>query len=845
MLSRGDAGRYPRPVRRALTYGLAVACFALLPALDWPGQSARLAAEFATASPARRLEIVLTLPVERAAGRAEVLTSALADEDPRVRRAALRSLRPSVDAALAGAVLPLLNSEQPAQREMAAEALGRLEVSSAVATLTRSLGDADPAVRRASITAVARLGGPDAVLSLLDRVNDPDATVRREAVSALGRSGDLRAVLPLTGALQDPVTPVRLEAIAALGALHDRRAIRGLQGLIGDPNLELALAAVRVLGSLGDAAVPCLDDLAALALRSAPERDGPSRSALARAALEALGQIGGAGAASVLARALVAARDASEAHLAAAGLRRLGRVAEGEVSRLAAAPSGVFEAALSALGGIGGPEATRALVRLAEGPEGLTAPAHRPALLAALGQTADPQARALLVDTLARSTRDRDPHRVAMVLSALGQWSLRADGFDPLSVDVVMASLGVLDPRAVTELEAALRLLGRSENPRVLNTILAFRGHPQQSVRVVCIEALGRLGDAATASLVDALGDPSSRVRGAAADALATGPSLERLEALCDALESARALDRSAGLRAAGRIVAALAPRAPRVDRALARLVAFDDPRSEARSAALYDALGSPRAFEHSAVRALLTAPSATARLDAARRDALGHALVAPEPALLAPSRRDAGAARGPDGTTLAARWHLGRLGPNTDALGDALDDADDGLAGTAAGGLALAAETALAPELVRRLCALRGRASLYAQVNATHALARHRARCDDRPRQVVAPLLRAAEARWASSLAQSPEALERCAAADPSPSAAGWCRSWREPSAPRTLDVAVLGPDGEALGDTTVVLVRPDGVLRMVAPGPDGWVHERPVGAGEFSVRSPDGLSH
>jgi hypothetical protein len=171
-------------------------------------------------------------------------------------------------------------------------------------------------------------------------------------------------------------------------------------------------------------------------------------------------------------------------------------------------------------------------------------------------------------------------------------------------------------------------------------------------------------------------------------------------------------------------------------------------------------------------------------------------------------------------------------------------------VAGAAAGALALGP---VGDDTARsRLCARVAAGHPLVRSNAAHALAVQGWRCDGvDPASLVArersPLLRAAAARWLRRIApEAPataRALARCAAHDPDAQTRAACEPPRGATISR-IDVRVLGNVSEGTAPARVVLVRPDGVLRWAVPGPDGWLHERPVPAGDFRVMTPEALA-
>jgi HEAT repeat protein/peptidoglycan/xylan/chitin deacetylase (PgdA/CDA1 family) len=87
--------------------------------------------------------------------------------------------------------------------------------------LTAALSDADPMVRRYAIYGLQRLGAPTSAAGILPLLADKDPWVQKNAVVALGRLKSREAVQPLVGLLKDDDIQVRLVAIIALARIGD------------------------------------------------------------------------------------------------------------------------------------------------------------------------------------------------------------------------------------------------------------------------------------------------------------------------------------------------------------------------------------------------------------------------------------------------------------------------------------------------------------------------------------------------------------------------------------------------------------------------------------------------
>ena len=210
-----------------------------------------------------------------------LLHEALGDDEPLVRRAALRAMaswaRPedvsrlvsiilSSDdelALLGGAALDRLARESPAELRGFAETvsldgerahalldtLAAVEGEAAFERLSFALRSTWPRLRRAAVNALARIGGQKAADEIQFALMDDDLDVRSTAARALGmlRSED-GAAIGVDALLRSLETdePLLLASIArALGNSLDPRAIDPLRELIAHGEAQVAIAALE------------------------------------------------------------------------------------------------------------------------------------------------------------------------------------------------------------------------------------------------------------------------------------------------------------------------------------------------------------------------------------------------------------------------------------------------------------------------------------------------------------------------------------------------------------------------------------------------------------------------
>lgn len=124
----------------------------------------------------------------------------------------------------------------PTVRAAAATALGRLN-DDGNGALSKALADVDPRVKLAAIRSATRINTFSDVASVTRLATDGDVVVRRNAAELLGHLRKPEGVDGLLALAKDPDPNVRNAACHALGALHDPRARPVLEDLSkNDPN---------------------------------------------------------------------------------------------------------------------------------------------------------------------------------------------------------------------------------------------------------------------------------------------------------------------------------------------------------------------------------------------------------------------------------------------------------------------------------------------------------------------------------------------------------------------------------------------------------------------------------
>lgn len=183
----------------------------------------------------------------------DVVYESLADEDPGVRREAIRLIARSQ--ATPGLLLTLeraLTDERELGRRSAAmEALASMG-KPALALLSRLASDPRVGVRRLAVDALGLSRLPESVDVLEKTARDPQAAVRSAALEAVARTGASRAPTILMRAVDDRAEQPAVVLAALLGLLHLEKvpSVHTLKRLALDA--LTAPPALRLLGRAGE-----------------------------------------------------------------------------------------------------------------------------------------------------------------------------------------------------------------------------------------------------------------------------------------------------------------------------------------------------------------------------------------------------------------------------------------------------------------------------------------------------------------------------------------------------------------------------------------------------------------
>jgi HEAT repeat protein len=440
-----------------------------------------------------------------------------------------------------------------------------------IVPLTSALADPDPGVRRAAAAALQAAPGDaakPAVPALIARaLGDPDADVRYFAAAALQQFGppaSAAAIRAFTAALRQAAAQERVAAATALGvAGADAEAVRALiaavkhdagevsraadtalelQGYaspdelvaaLGDPNPHLQYELLRALWRAGRTAVPPLTRALGDDSPIVRERAAQAMAALtvdyAEIGLERVNELDAAGAVDALAAALRDADDSVRA-AAAAALPAVAPFDPQSVTALRAALQSPHLAAqeasllaLARLGSAAGSAAPDAAAALRD--ESPLVRRRAAEALAAMG-LAGRSARA----ALRQATLDSDPDVAAAAARALAS----VGGDAPELTDALQH-----EHTPLLRAAAAEALASAGANGAAVASLIAALRDEDASVRTAAARTLGVTGGASPAALpalIAALDDGEAAVRGVASDAVAAQPPVAEVRPALEAL---------------------------------------------------------------------------------------------------------------------------------------------------------------------------------------------------------------------------------------------------------------------------------------------------------------------
>jgi HEAT repeat protein len=508
-------------------------------------------------------------------------------EEPAATRAGLTD-------AVGQALLPLASDASPVQPR-AVVALGEIAYRPAVPVLGRLLGSSpDAGLRKASLDALVRIGGEATGPLVVQALGDADPAVRTAAIRAVSARKHEAAFGDLLRLTRDSDESVRVAALQSAATFpgHEAEVRKAADAMLADPLPTPRREAASVLGGLGKA--PASRAMVKVLLSDPDPR-------VRQAAAYSLGRSFVAADRALVEPALVqAAQPSSPPELREAAIWALGEVggpaAERRLRAAVADPDvRVRRTAIEKLGALKVQLAVPDLIRVLQDPRGDAG--VRVAAASALGAIGDGRAMAPLLAALkdgnvyiraeaekslallkaspaSRETatllRDPAPRVRAEAAQKLG------DARDP---EVTSKLIGALNDDENAVRQAAIRSLSRHREPRSVRQLVAALDSPSFQTRQGAVTALGLMGDAGNApAVLKRLKDPNGGVRAETVQALGRLGKAEEP----DVLETAK--DRDPTVRLA--LVETLTPlkSAAAVDtlRKLSR-----DPTPEVRSAAI------------------------------------------------------------------------------------------------------------------------------------------------------------------------------------------------------------------------------------------------------------------
>jgi HEAT repeat protein len=198
----------------------------------------------------------------------------IADPDSEIAEMAAYSVVQVGSDAMGPDVVKLLSDASAEVRARAIIVLGHMRYSKGAEAIEKLLEDSSPKVRRRAVSALAAMGIRSAAAAIAGRLADDDAEVRETAAAAIVELG-AKDALPAIAKMIDKSRPPEARALGLklLAHLNDPEAIPHLMPLLEDDSKEIRGQAVLALGRLkADAAAPKLVGLLKSELRDEAAR---------------------------------------------------------------------------------------------------------------------------------------------------------------------------------------------------------------------------------------------------------------------------------------------------------------------------------------------------------------------------------------------------------------------------------------------------------------------------------------------------------------------------------------------------------------------------------------------
>lgn len=233
------------------------ACVAMAQSLLSAGVASRIVARLGAARDEERRAQLALLCRRLGHDMAMAIADALSDTTDRfARRTYLDTMVTMGPTAMAIAEEMLEDSRWFVLRNAVA-ILGEVGGERAVELIVSALAHTDPRIRREALLALAKVGGEDAGMLVYGMISDPDADVRLAAAMAAGALKVERALKPLLQLLESEADPdVVVGVLRALGQLGDPGAVNSIEkravvSFFSKQPAEVRIAAYRALHNIG------------------------------------------------------------------------------------------------------------------------------------------------------------------------------------------------------------------------------------------------------------------------------------------------------------------------------------------------------------------------------------------------------------------------------------------------------------------------------------------------------------------------------------------------------------------------------------------------------------------
>lgn len=233
------------------------ACLAIARSLVTPGVGAVLAHRLGAAREEERRAQLLLLGRRIGQEMAMAVAEALSDTSERFARRAYLDAMVAMGADGARVIERMADDPRWFVVRNALTILGEVGGERAVEVLTGALAHEDPRVRREAILALAKLGGEDAAMLVYGMLEDADTDVRLAAAMAAGALKVERALRPLLAILGSETDDnVIVATLQALGQLGDPGAVNAIEkkavgSFFSKPRPPVRIAAYRALQRIG------------------------------------------------------------------------------------------------------------------------------------------------------------------------------------------------------------------------------------------------------------------------------------------------------------------------------------------------------------------------------------------------------------------------------------------------------------------------------------------------------------------------------------------------------------------------------------------------------------------